>query len=56
MKAFLKIGVVSFLCTAFLDPLWTLGLGLPVRWFRDIAMAAAGVACLYLLVRFRNNL
>jgi len=56
MKMLLNLGAVSFLCTAFLDPLWTAGIGLPIHWFRDTAMAAAGVACLYLLVRFRNSL
>ncbi|MEA5115126.1 MAG: hypothetical protein VB050_13985 [Geobacteraceae bacterium] len=56
MKMFLNPGAVSFLCTVFLDPLWVAGIGLPIHWFRDIAMAAAAIVCLYLLVRFRNVL
>lgn len=56
MKMLLNLGAVSFICSAFLDPLWTAGIGRPIHWFRDIAMAAAGVVCLYLLVRFRNDL
>ncbi len=56
MKMLLKLAAVSFLCTGFFDPLWAAGIGLPIHWFRDIAMAAAGVGCLYLLVRFRNVL
>jgi hypothetical protein len=56
MKMLLNLGTVSFLCAAFLDPLWTAGLGQPIHWVRDTAMAAAGVACLYLLVRLRNSL
>jgi hypothetical protein len=56
MKMFLRFCAVSLLCSAFLDPLWASGLGKPIYWFRDFAMAAAGVACLFILVRYRNNL
>ena len=56
MKILLKLGAVSFLCAALLDPLWASGIGQPVQWFRDAAMAAAGAVCLYLLVRFWNSL
>ncbi len=56
MKMLLRTGVVFFFTTAFLDPLWSTGLGNPVHWLRDIAMAVAGAICLYLLVRFRNAL
>jgi len=47
---------VTFLCTAFLDPLWASGLDRPIPWFRDIVMAFIGAACFYLLVRFRKEL
>jgi len=55
IKKLLTFGAVSFLCAAFLDPLWASGLDRPIPWGRDILMAAAGVVCFYLLVRFRKE-
>lgn len=56
IKKLLTFGAVVLLCTAILDPLWASGLGRPIPWFRDIVMAVVGVACFYLLVRFRKEL
>jgi hypothetical protein len=55
-KYLLTTGAVGFLCTAFLDPLWASGLGRPISWFRDIFMGVIGSVCIYLLVKFRNEL
>jgi len=55
-KKLLTFGAVTFLCTAFLDPVWASGLDRPIPWFRDIVMAFIGAACFYLLVRFRKEL
>lgn len=42
--------------TALLDPLLYSMLDKPVPWFRDILMALGGIACFYILVKFRNEL
>jgi len=56
IKKLLTFGAVTFLCTALLDPLWASGLGKPIPWFRDSVMAVFGIACFYLLIRFRREL
>lgn len=56
IKKLLTFGAVGFLCAAFLDPLWVWGLDRPIPWFRDILMAAVGVVCFYLLIKFRKEL
>jgi len=56
IKKLLTFGAVTFLCTALLDPLWASGLDHPIPWFRNIVMAVVGIACFYLLVRYRKEL
>jgi hypothetical protein len=56
VKKLLSWGGVTLLTSAFLDPMIQSGLGNEVPWGRDVAMACAGCACLFLLVRFRNEL
>lgn len=56
MKKLLTWGAVGLLTTALLDPLMYYMLDKPIPWFRDILMGAAGCACFYLLIRFRNEL
>lgn len=56
LKKLLTFGAVTFICTALLDPLWASGLDKPISWLRDGVMATVGVACFYLLVRFRKDL
>ncbi|MBK5276623.1 MAG: hypothetical protein JJE30_16455 [Desulfuromonadales bacterium] len=55
MKKLLSWGGVGLLTTALLDPLMYSMLEKPIPWVRDLAMLAAGVACLYLLIRFRDE-
>jgi hypothetical protein len=56
MKKLLSNGGALLLIAAFLDPVICSGLGKPVPWMRDVPMAAAGIACLYNLVKFRKSL
>jgi hypothetical protein len=56
MKKLLTFGAVSFLCSAFFDPLIASGLGRPIPWLRVIVMASAGTACYYLLIKYRKQL
>lgn len=56
MKKLLTWGAVILLTTAFLDPLLYAMLDKPIPWGRDILMAAAGVVCFYLLIKYRNEL
>jgi hypothetical protein len=56
MKSLLYGGAVCFLCAAFLDPLYASGMGRPIPWLRDLVMAVLGVACYYLLIRYRKIL
>jgi len=56
MKKFLVWGAVGLLTSALLDPLIYSMLDQPIPWFRDLLMAAGGVGCYYLLIRFRNEL
>jgi hypothetical protein len=55
MKRLLSWGGVGLLTTALLDPLLYSMLDKPVPWVRDALMLAGGAACLYLLIRFRDE-
>ena len=56
MKKLLSTAAVTLLTSAFLDPMVQSGLDKPVPWPRDVGMAVAGAACLYILVKYRRNL
>ncbi|GFO54748.1 hypothetical protein GMSM_17550 [Geomonas sp. Red276] len=56
MKKLLSWGGVGLLTSALLDPVIYATLEKPVPWGRDVAMGVAGIACLYLLVKYRNQL
>lgn len=56
MKLLLNFLAVLLLISAFLYPLFFSGTGRPVLWWLVTLMAAVGVGCLYLLVRFRKEL
>jgi hypothetical protein len=56
MKKLLSWTAVGLLTTAFLDPLMYSMLDKPVPWLRDVLMAAGGVFCFYLLIKFRDEL
>ena len=56
MKKLLTWGAVGLLTTAILDPLFCCSLGMPLPWGRDLFMAASGVGCFYLLIKFRDDL
>jgi hypothetical protein len=55
MKKLLNWGAVGLLTSAILDPLIYSMLDKPIPWFRDALMLAGGVACFYLLIRFRDD-
>jgi len=56
MKRFLSYGGAALITAAFLDPIISSGLGRPVPWLRDLVMTASGVACLYVMVKYRREL
>jgi hypothetical protein len=56
MKKLLTWGAVGLLTTAMLDPLIYSMLEQPIPWLRDLLMGAGGVGCLYLLIKFRDEL
>ena len=56
MKKLLSWGGASLITSALLDPVICATLGSPVRWFLDLLMGGAGVLCIYLLVKYRNEL
>ncbi|MBU5612200.1 hypothetical protein [Geomonas azotofigens] len=56
MKKLLSFAGVTLLTTALLDPLLQSTLDKPVPWLRDLGMFVAGAICLYLLVKYRNDL
>jgi hypothetical protein len=55
VKKLLSWGAVGLLTTAILDPIAYSILDLPIPWLRDLVMAAGGVACFYLLIKYRND-
>jgi hypothetical protein len=56
VKKLLSWGAVGLLTTAMLDPLVYSMLEKPIPWIRDVLMGLAGVACLYFLIKYRNEL
>ena len=54
MKKLLSWGAVGLLTSAFLEPLIYSMLDQPVPWGRDLVMAASGVLCFWLLVKYRD--
>jgi hypothetical protein len=56
MKKLITWGAVGLLTTALLDPVIYAMLDQPIPWLRDLFMAAGGVGCFYLLIRFRHYL
>jgi hypothetical protein len=56
VKKLLVWGAVGLLTTALLDPLMYSMLDKPIPWLRDALMAAGGVLCFYLLIKFRDEL
>lgn len=55
MKKLLSWGGVGLLTSALLDPVIYGTLEKPIPWVRDLLMAAGGILCLYLLVKFRKQ-
>jgi len=55
MKKLLTWGAVGLLTSAILDPIIYGMLDMPIPWVRDIAMGIGGIACFYILVRFRSD-
>jgi hypothetical protein len=55
MKKMLTWGAVGLSTSAILDPVIYSMLDLPIPWIRDLLMLAGGVACFYLLIRFRDE-
>lgn len=56
MKQLLSMGAVALLTSALLDPMIKWGLDQPIPWGRDLGMAAAGIVCLYIRVKYRREL
>jgi hypothetical protein len=56
MKLLLNFLAVLLLNGAFLYTLFFLGIGRPVAWWLVVLMAAGGIACIWLLVRYRKRL
>ena len=56
MKKLLSYGGATLLTAAMLDPMICSGLGKPIPWLRDVLMAAGGIACLFVMVKFRKKL
>jgi hypothetical protein len=56
MKTLLSWGGTGLITTALLDPLIQSGLESPIPWGRDLLMGAAGIFCIYLLVKYRRDL
>jgi predicted membrane channel-forming protein YqfA (hemolysin III family) len=56
MKFLLNFFAVILLISAFLYPLFYVGTGRPVAWWLAVLMAIGGIACIYLLFRFRKEL
>ena len=56
MKNLLNFLAVVLLNGAFLYPLFFSGIGRPVTWWLVGVMAAGGIACIYLMVKYRKQL
>ncbi len=55
MKKLLSYGAIGLLTSAFFDPMIYSALSKPIPWVRDALMAAGGILCFYLLVKFRDQ-
>ena len=56
MKTLIAFVSSSLLTSAFLYPLFFLGVGRRVSWLLVAAMAGGGIGGIYLLVRYRKSL
>ena len=56
MKLLLNFFAVILLNSAFLYPIFYIGISRPVTWWLVVLMALAGIGCIYFLVRFRKKL
>lgn len=56
MKSLITFLTVLLLTGSFLYPLFVSGMGKPVAWEVVAMMAAGGICCFYLLVKFRKSL
>lgn len=56
MKLVLNFLAITLLIGASLYPMFFIGIGRPVAWWLVAFMVVGGIACLYLLVRFRKRL
>ena len=56
MKKLLSYVGAALITAAFLDPILSSGLGRPLPWLRDLVMATGGVACLYVMFKYRQLL
>jgi hypothetical protein len=56
MKKLLTWGAVGLLTTALLDPLIYSMLDKPIPWIRDLMMGVGGAACIYSLIKFRDDI
>jgi len=56
LKFLLNFFAVILLNSAFLYPLFYIGTGRHVAWWLVIFLALGGIACIYLLFRFRKEL
>ncbi len=55
MKKLLSFGAITLLTSAFFDPMIYSAISKPIPWIRDVFMAAGGILCFYLLVKFRDQ-
>jgi hypothetical protein len=55
MKKLLNWLTIGLLTSALLDPVIYSMLDMPIPWVRDLLMLAGGIACFYLLIRFRDE-
>lgn len=56
MKKVLSWGGAGLLTGALLDPVIYGTLEKPILWGRDLIMGGAGLACIYLQVKYRKRL
>ncbi len=56
MKKLLSWVAVVLLTTALLDPLIYYMLDKPIPWLRDLFIGVGGVACFYIMIKYRYYL
>lgn len=56
MKKLLSYGGAALITAALLAPIICSGPGKPLPWLRDISMGAGGVACIHVMVKYREQL